>query len=268
MRQKILDLFEYREFPYLLSFVEAVDRERLEEKLIAIQEAIYHLDLVLESKWEIEESEFEPHWKAITQTLRDVGVAKEDTHSYLTHIRTYLKHEMLLRDGVAPTRLDIEEYYYYKSCDVQLIRRVIYDQSAVLQRQMSLDSWRYFDYITEVNDDVTDIVEDHESINGNGVAFYINEYGIEDAKRTLEGFIKSARVQSSHYRLEKPNDQWLQFIERVTEKASYETLALIGQLKSVLLHQQIEIEENKTIKLVAQAKKLKQNSETDPLTIN
>jgi len=268
MRQKILDLFEYREFPHLLSFVEAVDREVLMENLIAIQEAIYHLDLALESKWEIEDAEFKPHWEAITQTLLDAGVPREETHSYLSNIRTYLKHEMLLRDGIPPTQLDIEEYYYYKSCDVQLIRRIIYDQSPILQRQMKLESWRYFDYITEVNDDVTDIVEDHESINGNGVAFYLNDFGLEEAKLILEGFIKSARVQSSNYALEKPNDQWLQFIERVTEKASYDTLALIGQLKSVLLHQEIEIEENKTIKLVAQANKLKQNTESNSLIVN
>ncbi len=257
MRQKILDLFKYREFPHLLSFVEQVERGRLEEKLIAIQEAIYRLDQVLESKWEISEIEFAPHWDKIANTLVDAGVASDLTHSYLSNIRAYLKHEMQMRDGISPSQLDIEEYYYYKSCDVQLIRRVISDQSPILQRQMNLDHWRYFDYITEVNDDVTDIIEDHDSINGNGVAFYLHDYGHEEAKRILDGFVKISRAQCNVLLKNNPNNQWLQFINRVTEQASYDTQTMIGQLKSVLLHQDIEIEENKTIKLVTQAKKLK-----------
>ena|GEM_PF-545591 len=268
MRQKILDLFEYREFPHLLSFVESVDREVLKEKLVAIQEAIYHLDQVLESKWEIEDSEFDPHWENITEALISAGVPSDQTYSYLVNIRSYLRHEMQMRDGIAPSELDIEDYYYYKSCDVQLIRRVIYDQSPTLQEEMNLDNWRYFDYITEVNDDVTDIIEDHDSINGNGVAFYLYDNGHEDAKRMLEGFVKVSLVQTNGLLDNNPKDRWLQFISRVTEQASYDTLTMIGQLKSVLLHQDIEIEENKTIRLVAQAKKLKQITKSNALSTN
>lgn len=256
MRQKIIDLFEYREFPQLLKQVQEETRESLLEKLIVLQEAIYHLDSVLESKWAIDNAEFEPHWEAITQAVIDTGVDPKIAPEYLTHIRAYLKHEMQMRDGIAPTSMDLEEYYFYKSCDVKLIRRLIWENSSELQGNMKLDDWRYFDYITEIDDDVSDIVEDHDSINGNGVAFYLYEHTHDDAVRILDGFIKSAWMHAKALLAKMPTDKWLVFINSMTEKTYYDTSAQIDQLKSVLLHQEIEIAENKTIRLVAQAKKL------------
>jgi hypothetical protein len=121
---------------------------------------------------------------------------------------------------------------------------------------MQLDDWRYFDYITEIDDDAADIIEDHDAINGNGVAFYLHEHGHQEAVRILEGFIHSAKAQSQGLLAKKPTDRWLAYINSGTEKVYYDTSALLAQLKSVLLHQEIEIAENKTIRLVAQAKKL------------
>lgn len=257
MREKILTLFEYREFPYLLKFVPEKRRDILLEQLIELQEAIYHLDTVLESKWEIKDEEFDPHWATITEKIIATGISAENAPSYLSLVRTYLKHEMLLRDGIAPTSLDIEEYYYYKSCDVKLIRKLIWENSEVLTQSTHLDDWKYFDYITEIDDDTSDIVEDHDSINGNGVVFYLNEYGHNEAVKILEGFIKSAKIRSEGILSNNPTDTWLLFINSTTEKVYHNTHALIGQLKSVLLHQDIDIAENKTVRLVTQTRKLK-----------
>ncbi len=256
MKQKIIDLFEYRQFPHLLQYVQEDRREALLEQLIDLQEAVYHLDAVLESKWDLTDADFEPHWQSITQAVIDTGVDPAEAPSYLSNIRAYLKHEMFLRDGIGPHQLDLEEYYFYKSCDVKLTRRLIYENSIELQEMMNLDDWRYFDYITEIDDDTADIVEDHDSINGNGVAFYLYAHGHEEAVRILEGFIHSAKAQSQASLAKKPTDRWLTFINSTAERAYYDTSALLGQLKSVLLHQEIEIAENKTIRLVAQAKKL------------
>ena len=71
LRNKIIELMEYRQLPELIDLVESstINKTQLIKELCDIQEAIYHLDHVLESEWEIIESSLKGKWEAIYNTL-------------------------------------------------------------------------------------------------------------------------------------------------------------------------------------------------------
>jgi hypothetical protein len=250
MRNKILELFDYRRFSELISLIKVENSEELLEKLIQLQTDIYHLDQLLESKWEIATEEFDVHWETIGRTLLTLGIPAQQHENYLANIKTYLRHEMWLREGVNPTDLDLEEYYYYKSCDVQLIRRILLENGTVNGDNQSNEDWRYFDYITEVNDDVADIVEDHDSINGNGVVFYIEKYELEEASKILTGFVHASMAAQQEITM---NDSGSSDINSWTKAAGEETIQLISSIDSVLKAENIYITDNKTIQLANRA---------------
>jgi len=132
------------------------------------QVSIYWLDDYLENNWEIKKSELSKFWKAIHKDMTDCGIPKSKLAEYSKHIMKYQSHELNLREAKMPTDGSIEYYYYYKSCDVRLMRQIIYDLSEDLDSKSTLADWRYFDLVTEVNDDVEDMFEDLETINVDG----------------------------------------------------------------------------------------------------
>jgi len=93
----------------------------------------------------------------------------------------------------------MEFYYYYKSCDVRLIRSIIYDFNCHLESKMKLEDWRYFDLITEVNDDVEDVFEDQYTINGNRFLISILETDLSSTKDDFLTFIKEMKSKEDKY---------------------------------------------------------------------
>jgi len=195
---KIKTLFEYRDFDHLyaLGGLEPSVKERLEHNLILLQQDIYFLDEYLESNWNLEKSELNSYWNRIHQSLSNLGVASKHYDDYSAHIYKYQKHEEQLRSPHDLLRLSIEYFYFYKSCDVKLLRRLIYDHAPKIAKSYSLADWRYFDLITEVNDDVEDLIEDLDTINGNRLQLSITKYGIEEAKQIFIAFIDRIGEQS------------------------------------------------------------------------
>lgn len=195
---KIRTLFAYRDFDHLyeLGGLEGAKRDRLEEKLIRLQQDIYFLDEYLETNWELEDSELKLYWNPIHQSLSNLGVASSDYDDYSAHIYKYQQHEMQLRTKKDLLRLSMEYFYFYKSCDVKLLRRIIYNHAPKISKYYSLSDWRCFDLITEVNDDVEDLVEDMQSINGNRLQLIINKHGIERAKSEFVTFMDQIEKQS------------------------------------------------------------------------
>lgn len=184
---KIKALMEYRLFPSLLEVARCSDDEKkeLDSLLIELQYAIYLLDAHLEANWQIDPKVLKYHWENISEKLMAFGVRSDDVSSYLTHIKKYEKHELELRSYKSPLRFDMEYFYFYKSCDVKLLRRLIYERLSLSRLCGTLADWRYFDLITEVNDDVNDLFEDLEFINGNRFLLSLITYG---KQRTLEDF--------------------------------------------------------------------------------
>jgi len=179
MKEKILELFKYRKLPFLLKTLSKKDRRFLEKQLFEIQKSIYDLDAYLESNWKIKDKKIKKLWKNINQSIADAGFDDDEIYSMTSHIRKYQLHELQLRDGKLPTRLKLEYFYYYKSCDVRLMRDIIYAFNPDLNQELPLSDWRLYDLVTEINDDVEDVFEDQHTINGNCFLIYINEIGIE-----------------------------------------------------------------------------------------
>jgi len=196
MEKKIVELFDYRQLPTLMK-VGHYDRESsLFKGLIDLQVAIYELDSYLESTWKIKRSELKKYWKAMDECLANLGVPKNKRTDYLKQIRIYQKHELAMRDGKSPTSFDLEYYYYFKSCDVKLTRRIVYDYVPQLKKSYSLADWRIFDLATEINDDVEDIYEDIDNINGNCFLFSLIIFGPKATAKTFKSFLDTLTIRA------------------------------------------------------------------------
>ena len=169
LEQKIEALMEYRLFPLLFdeSTLPKEEKRKFYDGLIDLQYAIYLLDAHLEANWEVNDQVLQSHWSNIKDKLNQLGIKQENAGAYLSHIKKYEKHELELRQGRSPLRFDLEYFYFYKSCDVKLLRRLIYEKMHLEKTCGALADWRYYDLITEVNDDVEDLMEDLQFINGN-----------------------------------------------------------------------------------------------------
>lgn len=196
---KIRTLFAYRDFDHLyeLGGLVGAKKDRLEENLIRLQQDIYFLDEYLESNWELEASELKLYWNHIHQSLSNLGVPSSEYDNYSAHIYKYQHHESQLRTKKDLLRLSMEYFYFYKSCDVKLLRRLIYNHAPKISKYYSLSDWRCFDLITEVNDDVEDLVEDMQTINGNRLQMIINKQGVEKAKSEFLAFMEQIEIQSA-----------------------------------------------------------------------
>lgn len=190
---KIRSLFDYRLFPILFELVKKDYNAGSDfiDQLIRLQEAIYMLDDKLESKWEITDSDLEQEWEYIRKNLQVIKGDDVNVEDYLKLIRNYQSRELALRlpnqDGF---NNDFIEFYFTKSCDVKLIRRLIYEKNPVLYNLVPLEAWDLFDLITEINDDVVDLKEDLPTLNGNRLLYLIFKVGKYDTKEIFTKYLK------------------------------------------------------------------------------
>jgi hypothetical protein len=215
--KKIKDLFKYRGFPelYEISNLNKDIVENLNNQLIDLQANIYYLDSYLEENWTLKENELNQYWKNIHQSLSVLGVKKSDWMDYTNHILKYQKHEMELRLGLMPTRLNMEYFYFYKSCDVKLIRRLLMEKLPNVSKLCDAADWRYFDLVTEINDDAMDIEEDLSTINGNRVLISIQLYGAKETIKIFSNFLKTVE-QKSIKRFTKVKSEYKKKIHQMT----------------------------------------------------
>jgi hypothetical protein len=191
LRKKIIDLFEYRLFPRLIEDgTNDKDSSEFYERLIQLQSAIYHLDAHLEANWHTDFTKLAWHWDRIKDKLEDFGIDDTNSGQYLRHIYKYEKHELELRTGKSPLRFDPQYFYFYKSCDVKLLRRLIYEHYKLSPSCGKLADWRYYDLVTEVNDDIEDVFEDLDYINGNRFLLTILREGREETQYIFQSFLK------------------------------------------------------------------------------
>jgi hypothetical protein len=167
LHSKVLELFRYRHIPELLSMSGLSDTAGLREKLVRLQLSIYALDQYLESNWEMDKEAMDAYWNGIYASLLQLGIMGGRAIDWCSEIRQYQAHELNMRKGRWPTQIDFRTLYYYKSCDVRLIRRIIYAEAPGIANSIPFDDWIYYDFITEINDDIDDVFEDMETINGN-----------------------------------------------------------------------------------------------------
>lgn len=208
LEEKILKLFSYRLFPslYLMGNLSNEEQNDLEKNIFDLQESIYKLDHYLESEWIVDRQHIESCWNKIYSDLRKYGVTDKNLKLYTAHIQKYQEHELELRAGLYPTRFKLEFFYFYKSCDVKLLRRLLYESIRNIKQWASLTDWRYFDLVTEVNDDVEDVFEDMQTINANGFLIYYFRKGESETRRRFIHFLNYIKKQSELRFSENPSE--------------------------------------------------------------
>ena len=252
LADKISELFEYRGFPRLIAAgkMRSDKRQILNDKLIKLQTEIYGLDAILESNWVLDDEQMALAWKQILAALHEFPLKKSE-YDYLKTLRRYEHHEKKLREGVFGLHMTMEYFYFFKSCDVKLLRRLIYEQIPELQRDIKLSDWREFDLITEVNDDVADMIEDMETINGNRflISYLVN--GPEITRNDFREFIIQIAERRISKTLHKDDTPIRVFADETMERELNYTLHLIDAQLDL-----IESMDKKNIRLAEYCKEL------------
>ncbi len=191
LKEKIVELFDYRKFPVLLEETGGLQEEidDLVGELIELQENIYYLDAYLESNWNLDKKIISEKWKDIYNSKLFTSFDKREKIESCKEIFRYQTHEMELRESKLPIQLDMEFFYYYKSCDVKLLRRLIYKRYPILEKKYRIEDWLFFDLITELNDDIEDVFEDQQFYNGNSFNISVLYKGKEITHKTFKDFI-------------------------------------------------------------------------------
>ena len=199
---KIEKLFSFRKIPYLLDHIQIDIKGTLLDQLFNVQRRIYELDSYLESNWDLDPKNLNFLWRSIYEAIEDCGYSRAEAIKLCKHIKRYELHEIQLREGKRPYRLSMEYFYYYKSCDVRLIRQIIMDKLTDDHSSRILQDWRYFDLATEVNDDIEDVFEDMHTINANAFLISINERSLVHTKDVFKDFLDQIGHKSKR-RLER-----------------------------------------------------------------
>lgn len=199
IRQKINDLFAYRKITELLQR-SGLDRNKsFMGQLIDVQHAIYVLDAYLESRWELDEGALASHWAAIQVALSRLHFSPRERKDLLKEIQTYEKIEKNCRKDRWPTQVSFKTFYTIKSCDVRLIRHILYDAHPALDQVYHERSWVYYDRITEINDDVADLHEDLLTYNGNRFLISILRKGQNKTFQQYDQYLKKVTKKAKEY---------------------------------------------------------------------
>lgn len=230
LRQKIIELFEYRLFPDLIRSGGMIEEEKNQfwEQLIELQTSIYHLDAHLEAHVQPSGEILAWHHGQIQNKLQDILTELPESHEYFHDLLMYEKHELNLRKGISPLTYDMMMFYYYKSCDVKLLRRLIYERGDLSGEWGTLNEWKAYDLITEVNDDVEDIWEDQDFINGN---MFLISLLLQDPQETESLFLTfmDKITELSHDIFEKSSSRLSPYLHQMTLKRIEETRILMRE---------------------------------------
>jgi hypothetical protein len=202
--QKIQELFAYRRIPELLRLAGIENDSPFVARLYRLQEVIYALDQHLESNWKTKKSERKPYWQEIHEALLAFDIGKKDFGKYTKEIRRYESYELDLRNHKLPTSRPFDAIYSCKSCDVKLIRTLIYRHAPELKKKVRESDWVYYDFITEVNDDLNDVFEDCETWNGNRFLISLLKRGPGKTRRAYKDFLdKVGKSARDHFKRRK-----------------------------------------------------------------
>jgi hypothetical protein len=225
---KIEELFEYRAFGelYKLTGEKNSVLAKFHIQLKTLQASIYYLDAYLEENWNLDDGILESKWNTIYQCLNDIGVKPAKHKAYVAHIKMYEAHEKSIRQGILPQSYTMHHFYYYKSCDVKLMRRLILDNFPILRTLFSLSDWRIFDLVTEINDDATDIFEDLATINGNRILLMALNEGNERVGICFSDYLDLLYVKNKEFNYSSKS--WCEKIKILTEENIHKTKTILS----------------------------------------
>ena len=189
IKTKIQDLFAYRHLTDLFAQCGLRQGHPFLTALYKLQFQIYQLDAYLESNWNLEPEELERYWVAIREACKPFHFSEEKMHQLLKEIRNYERIESNCRKKIWPTEISFAQFYTTKSCDVRLIRHLLYAAYPELNQFCPERSWSYYDLITEINDDIADLYEDLETFNANRFLISILRKGHQRTHKSYSKFI-------------------------------------------------------------------------------
>lgn len=229
LAEKINQLFEYRKLNELLRIGQLDQNKKFTDHLFHIQSQIYWLDAYLESQWNLEEEELKKYWKSIHSSLEALGYSENDRDDLLKNIRRYQRIEQQCRADQWPVDVSFKKFYTTKSCDVMLIRHLIYTASPTLKETWKENIWTYYDLITEINDDITDLEEDLQTYNGNRFLVSILQRGTKKTEKSYAKFIHKVAGNADKYFKKHPKQEQHHELHDWINARSAETLELLSQ---------------------------------------
>ncbi|MEO6131104.1 MAG: hypothetical protein ABIQ02_04605 [Saprospiraceae bacterium] len=227
-KQKITELFNYRRLTDLLSLNDKENGNDFVGQLMDVQYQIYMLDGFLESQWDIHKADLKKYWKSINDSLQKIGYTKKQTAALLDEIKDYQKIERDCRKNKWPTKVSFRKFYTTKSCDVRLIRHLIYASHPELGLLWKENAWRYYDMITEIHDDVADLQEDLMTYNGNRFLISLLRKGAEKTRDEYDTFLKEITEKANEYFAGKMNKGKNKQLAGWTLRRSKETIKLLN----------------------------------------
>ncbi|MDQ3903404.1 MAG: hypothetical protein M3247_07170 [Thermoproteota archaeon] len=188
---KVAALFAVRRIDANIHFVchKEIERQWLINKLRSLQYSIYKLDRCGETNWIPSNNILDELWANIYEQLRFFGIGKREINLLLRDMKAYQRVEALLREGRSPTEVAIQDFYYLKTCDVRLARRLI---SLVTHHKYSKFitlAWNYYDLASEICDDLTDVWEDSFNYNCNRFTIKRRLFGENETRAEYSSFL-------------------------------------------------------------------------------
>ena len=224
---KIRKLFAYRRLSDLLKISKLDQDKDFVANLINVQYQIYMLDGYLESQWELDKKDLSKYWNTIHISLDNMGYKKKSIEKLVSEIHDYEKIERNCRKDEWPNKVSMKDFYLTKSCDVRLIRHLIYNAHPALSELWSEKSWSYFDIITEINDDVSDMQEDIKTYNGNRFLISILRKGADKTIAKYKSYLTDITDKSNQYFSKKTDQGKYKQLAGWTTDRSLQTMKLL-----------------------------------------
>ncbi len=204
--------------------------------IINVQYQIYMLDAYLESQWELSKKELDVLWEGIVISLQAMGSRNKQISKMTEEIEEYESIERNCRKNKWPTKVALKKFYLTKSCDVRLIRHLIYKAHPDLGQLWKENAWKYYDIITEINDDIADVQEDVNTFNGNRFLISILRKGSDKTFTQYTKYINDVTTEANEYFTDKMDRGKNKQLAAWTIDRSLQTLKLLDtQIKSKVM---------------------------------
>ena len=227
IKEKIQLLFAYRKLSDLIQKTPLSKDVGFKKRLSHLQYQIYLLDAYLEGQWELNDELLTTYWQNIYDALAGFGYTQSQSKSLLKEIRQYELIETNTRKNKWPTKESFKKFYTTKSCDVRLMRHLIYTAHPELNDIWAEQAWKYYDLITEINDDITDVTEDLDTYNGNRFLISILRKGSKRTTRQYRNYLQKVTLKAKSYFKQHRGVGENKLLLEWTLMRSDETLALL-----------------------------------------
>ncbi len=190
--QKMQTLFADRRIKQHLTFsiADGTTRQWVFSKLIALQKCVYLLDRYGELAWHIKPEALAIIWGNITARVEAFGCEREAT-ALLRDMKKYQGIELSMRHASSPSEIRISNFYFLKTCDVRLSRRLISSFGPCSEE--CTQAWGWYDLASEVCDDLNDVDEDLETYNCNRYLLKLRSQGFLPTQSEYHEFLNRIR---------------------------------------------------------------------------